>query len=397
MPSSRALLCLVSLMIGAACVDLSPPWTKGSPMTGGSSGSSLDTDTSLGGNLGGNTADAASPTGRAGNGGASNPGGSGATGGIAIRDAWGTGDAPSTGGGVSATGPSGGVTGSGGATPSDSPVASGGAGGALALGGNSNTDATAVSGGASSPGGALGTGGNTRSDGSPGSGGSKEGGSPMTGGTTTTGGTSATGGMVGTGGTSTAVCGTAKSTFSETVAFTFLDGGTSPLALSPSPAPVGAQLGYTTTGPASNPSLCNAGCATLSMAFTSGMASYKGLSAIQSYVPAINLVGATIAFAIAIDNPGVPIQVQVYATGDASTGSAWATPTTISGSTLTSYAAANGFKDLSLAPINGTTNKYCASASATIGLQMQNTTAITSSNAGTVTIYISKIAVRPPA
>jgi hypothetical protein len=269
-------------------------------------------------------------------------------------------------------------------------------------------DARAASGGASGSGGTLGTGGSTRSGGSPGSGGFKEGGSPMTGGRTTaggasatggvvgTGGTSATGGVVGTGGTSAAACGTTKSTFSETVAFTFLDGGTSPLALSPSPAPIGAQLGYTTTGPSSNPALCNAGCATLSMAFTSGMASYKGLSAIQSFVPVINLVGATITFAIAIDNPGVPIQLQVYATGDASTSLAWATPMTISGSTLTSYAAANGFKDLSLAPINGTTNKYCASASATIGLQVQNTTAITSSNAGTVTIYISKIVVRPP-
>jgi hypothetical protein len=302
------------------------------------------------------------------------------------------------------------------------PVATGGTGGLSVSGGSTSVDAAAGTGGVSVLGGALGTGGGTSSGGSSGSGGS-HGGSPMTGGTPTTGGSgpsggvvrtggtgasggvvgsggaTASGGVMGTGGASGTACGTAKSTFNETVTFALLDGGTSPLALGPttSPVPAGAQLGYTNVGPASNPTLCNAGCATLSMPYTLGTAQYKGPQAFQSFVPVINLVGATITFAIAIDNPGVPIQVQVFASGDASTGLPWATPTTISGGQLSAYAAAKGFKDLSLAPVNGTTDKYCASASGFIGLQFQNTTAINNLNAGTVTIYIGKITVRPPA
>ena len=313
------------------------------------------------------------------------------------------------------------ITGGGAGTPlatgGDRPVATGGteatggAGGSSGSGGSTNVDAAAGSGGVKGSGGAQGTGGSPRLDASSGSGGSNDSGPPMTGGTTITGGTTArggavgtggtaaTGGVVGTGGTSAATCGTAKSTFSETITFAVLDGGASPLTLGPttSPIPAGAQLGYTKAGPASNPTLCNAGCATLSMPYTSGLASFKGPQAFQSFVPVINLVGATITFAIAIDNPGVPIQVQVWASGDASTGLPWAAPTTITGGALNAYAAAKGFKDLSLAPVDGKTNKYCASASGFIGLQMQNTTAITNSNAGTVTIYIGNIAVGPSA
>ena len=409
---ARALLCLVSLTIGTACVDLSPPWAKGSPLTGGSVGTSLDAGANPDGNLGGNTADAASTGGSGGNGGASPTDGSGATWGIGVFDALGTGGSISAGGGMATIDAAGGAPGSDGAVGIDSLAATGGS---LPLGGSATVDATAGAGGVPSSGGTLGTGGSTSSGGTLASGGSIDSGSPSTGGTPTTGGTTATGGTpttggttatggstttggtVGTGGTTAAACGTTKSTFSETVTFSFLDGGASPLGISPSPTPAGASLGYTTVGPASNPTLCNAGCATLSMAFTSGMTSYKNVSVIQGFASVIDLVAGTITFSVAIDNPGVPIQVQLYATGDASTSWAWATPTTVSGAALDSYAAATGFKDLSLVPADGTTNKYCSSASAIIGLQLQNTVAITAANAGTVTIYIGKIAVKPPA
>jgi hypothetical protein len=264
-------------------------------------------------------------------------------------------------------------------------------GGSTATGGTvTGTGGVMIGGTAGDSGGTVGTGGGTMTGGTP-----MTGGTFASGGSVGTGGTTASGGVVETGGTTAVTCGTAKSDFSETV--TFLDGGTSPLALSPAVPPVGAQLGYTTAGPASNPTLCTAGCATLSMAFTAGMAKYLFLSAIQGFASVVNLVGATVTFTIAIDNPGVPIQVQAYATGDASTTWAWTTPTTINGTALTSYAAATGFKDLSVAPIDGTTTKYCASATALIGIELQNTVAITSANAGTVTIYISKITIKPPA
>lgn len=343
----------------------------------------------------------------------------GATG-IPLATGGAAGSTSTTGGAAGAPSITGGGAGTPLATGGDRPVATGGTwatggtggtGASSGSGGSTNVDAATGSGGVPGTGGAPGTGGHTSSDGSSGSGGSKDSGSPVTGGTATTGGTVATGGavetggtaaaggVVETGGTSAGACGTAKSTFSETITFAVPDGGASPLTLGPttSPIPAGAQLGYTKAGPASNPTLCNAGCATLSMPYTSGSASFKGPQAFQTLIPVINLVGATITFAIAIDNPGVPIQVQVWASGDASTGLPWAAPTTITGGALNAYAAAKGFKDVSLAPIDGKTNKYCASASGFIGLQMQNTTAITNANAGTVTIYIGNIAVGPSA
>jgi hypothetical protein len=365
--------------------------------------------------------------------------GAGGIAGLGTQEVGSGGGSSASGGAASIPPATGGVAGSTATTGSDAdtPLMTGGAssisqpiggdstvatGGVSVSGGSTSVDAAARSGGISGMGGAVGMGGVTSRGGSAGTGGAKNGVTPMTGGNTTTGGAttaggavgtggtrasggtvgsgglSASGGIVATGGTSTAACGTAQSTFNETVTFAFLDGGTSPLALGPTmtPVPAGAQLGYTMAGPTSNPTLCNSGCATLSMPFTSGLASYKGPQAFQSFIPVVDLVGATITFTIAIDNPGVPIQVQVFATGDASLGLPWAAPTTVTGGALNAYAAAKGFKDLSLVPTDGT-NKYCASASGLIGLQLQNTAAISSSNAGTVTIYIGKITVRPPA
>ena len=93
------------------------------------------------------------------------------------------------------------------------------------------------------------------------------------------------------------------------------------------------------------------------------------------------------------------IQVQVYPEGDANSGWTWTTPATLSGSGLTPYAAANGFKDFSVTATDSGSgsSKYCASSTAQIGIQLQNRAAITSSNGGTVTIYISKITITPPA
>jgi hypothetical protein len=138
------------------------------------------------------------------------------------------------------------------------------------------------------------------------------------------------------------------------------------------------------------------------VSFVSGAAAYTPFAlAVENFAPAISLVGATVTFSLAVDNPGttqVPIQIQAYSQGDATSTYAWTKPVTVGGASLVAYAAATGFQDLTL-PVTdyvSTTGKYCASVTAAIGIQVMNTAAITSSNAGTVTVYISKITITPP-
>jgi roadblock/LC7 domain-containing protein len=246
--------------------------------------------------------------------------------------------------------------------------------------------------GGRSSGGTIGTGGITGLGGS-----SSVGGVIVTGGVI---GAVATGGIVGTGGATISGCGTTKSTVAQTFNFA---AGVGTLALGPGSVS-GAQVKYATSGPAAKPALCSStfGCAALSVPFVSGAAAYTPFAmAVENFAPAISLVGSTVTFSMAVDNPGttqVPIQIQAYSQGDATATYAWTKPVTVGGSSLDAYAAATGFKDLTL-PVTdyvSTTGKYCAAVAAAIGIEVMNTAAITSSNAGTVTIYISKITVTPP-
>ena len=106
-------------------------------------------------------------------------------------------------------------------------------------------------------------------------------------------------------------------------------------------------------------------------------------------------------FSLAVDNPGateVPIQIQGYTQGDATSNYSWTQPVTVSGASLLSYAVASGFEDLALSVVDNqtTTGTYCAAVTGAIGIQLQNSAAITSGNAGTVTVYIGKITITPP-
>jgi hypothetical protein len=226
------------------------------------------------------------------------------------------------------------------------------------------------------------------------------GGAVGSGGKLGTGGVVGSGGAVGTGGSTVTGCGAIASTISQTFSFA---AGLGSLTLASSSAS-GSKVTYATAGPASNPTLCSAttGCAALSLPFTAGAVAYSAFAlAVENFVPDINLVGSTVTFSLAIDNPStteVPIQIQAYAQGDATASYAWTTPATVGGASLTSYAAASGFKDLVLPVTNNVTStgNYCAAVTAALGLQLQNSSAITSGNAGTVTVYISKITVTPP-
>ena len=280
-----------------------------------------------------------------------------------------------------ATGTGGGL-GAGGAAALDAAI---GADSATGSGGKStNTGGAPGSGGAVSLDGAIGTGGKTSSDGPLG-----------------TGGHSGTGGTSGTGGATTSPCGaTATSTVSKTFNFAKSLGYLSIGSGSDS----GSKLDYVTTGPTANPTLCSStsGCAALSLTYASGSGAYKAFAlAVEIFDSSINLVGATVTFSLAVDNPGttpVPIQIQAYAQGDIGASYAWTQPITVHGTGLDAYAVSTGFKDLSL-PVTdytSTTGQFCSAVTGAIGIQLQNTADITASNAGTVTIYISKITITPP-
>lgn len=354
--------------------------------------------------------------GAGGNGG---PSAGGADGGMTTPDAVGAGGTTGSGGALVPL-DAGRAVGSGGRPGLDAPME---AGGFIASGGNTAVGGSVGSGGFANSGGSVGVGGSTNADsgtkqdtsastgGIAGTGGAvATGGAIGTGGTLSTGGAVATGGTVGTGGagtggTSAATCGTTKSTFAQTITFGARDGGSAPLAISPAVPPAGAQLTYTTVGPATNPTLCAPGCAALSMTYAAGSAAYAtSVSSIEFLSPMANLVGATVTFTIAIDDPGTkaPIELQAYATGDANSQWSWSAGTSITGTGLTPYAAENtpagAGKTLSTTLVDhtGRPGTYCASATYIIGLQLQNTGAITATNAGPVTIYITSITITPP-
>ena len=269
------------------------------------------------------------------------------------------------------------------------------------MGGSSSVGGVIGLGGSTIAGGFVATGGVTGSGGQPSLGGVvAAGGVVGTGGQPSLGGVVATGGVVGTGGSTTAGCGTTKSVVSQTFNFA---AGVGTLVLGPGSVS-GSQVKYATSGPAAKPALCSStsGCAALSVPFTSGAAAYTPfVLAVENFAPAINLVGSMVTFSLAVDNPGttqVPIQIQAYSYGDATSSYAWTKPVTVGGASLDAYAAATGFKDLTLSVTDyvSTTGKYCSAVTAAIGIQVMNTAAITNSNAGTVTVYISKITITPP-
>jgi len=165
----------------------------------------------------------------------------------------------------------------------------------------------------------------------------------------------------------------------------------------------GAHLAFVTVGPAANPGLCSptSGCAALSVPYAAGTSASDGwVTAYELFSPRANLVGSTVTISCAVDNPGgqVPIQIQAFAIGDSSTNYSRAVPATVAGPDLTAYSPASGFNTLSVvvADHTGSPGVFCASETAFIGLEVQNTSAITSANAGTVTVYISSIVVTPP-
>jgi hypothetical protein len=149
---------------------------------------------------------------------------------------------------------------------------------------------------------------------------------------------------------------------------------------------------------AANPTLCATGCATYTLAFAAGRKAWVGSGMTHWFAPPVNLVGSTLTLSMAIYNPGVPLQLQSFAIGDANANSTWSQPGQLLGTGLPPYDGANGLKDFSLKIVDHTNpgqGTFCASAGAGVGMNLQNTDAITAANAGTVTVYISNVSIGP--
>jgi hypothetical protein len=388
--------CLLLLALSSGCVNLDKPkevaacaksgLCSDDPQTGGASGG----ETAATGGAGGNS-EVVTGGGTAGTGGTSATGGITGSGGLVASGGTTARDGSAGAGGVGSGGasPVGGAIGTGGALGSGG-NSSGGTSGGASTGGVVSSGGVTGSGGVSSAGGTIGAGGTTASGGTTAAGGTVgTGGVTGSGGKTGSGGVVATGGTVATGGSTTPGCAATKSTVSQ-----IFDFATDLQALSLGPNSTSGSVKHVTTGPTAKPS-----CAALIMPFTSAAAYAAYALAVENYAPAINLVGSTVTFSLAVDNPAqVPIQIQAYAQGDVTASYAWTNPVTVGGASLLPYAAATGFKDLVLSVTNyvSTTGKYCAAVTGAIGIQLQNTAAITSSNAGTVTVYISKITITSP-
>jgi hypothetical protein len=389
------LLCLLSLSLCSGCVDLNKPKAVAECSA---NGRCSDDPTVQTGGVSGGEPDAQSDMGvndvAVGSGGMVGTGGEGATGGVTGSGGLATSGGTTVRDGSAGTG---GVVGSGGSSSLGGAIGSGGvvgsggnSSGGTSGGGTVSTGGDTGAGGGTLDGGAVGTGGVTMSGGTSSAGGAVvTGGVAGTGGKTGSGGVVATGGIVGTGGSGLAGCGTTKSTFSQTFDF-----ATDLQALSLGPNSTSGSVKHVTTGPTAKPS-----CAELTVPFTSAAAYAAYALAVENFAPSINLVGSTVTFSLAVDNPAqIPIQIQAYAQGDANSTYAWTNPATVGGASLLPYAASIGFKDLTLTVADYTSakGKYCAAVTAAIGIQVQNTAAITSSNAGTVAVYISKITITPP-
>jgi hypothetical protein len=403
---AAVLPCLLSLALGSGCVNLDKPKAlvecsanglcsdQPALQTGGATGGGTTAGGGVVGTAGGTVAGGIGAGGIDGGvGGITGSGGLVGFGGATALDApLGAGGIVGSGGRLSLDGAAGagGILGSGGSaaggaldgSPSGGVIAAGGAtglDGALSLDAAGGAGGVLESGGSTSSGGAVATGGATGSGGKTGSGG-----------------VVTTGGTVGTGGSTVAGCATTKSTFSQTFDFS-----ADLQALTLGPNSTSGSVKRAIVGPATKPTLCTAtaGCAALSVPFSSAAAYAAFALAVENFTPTINLVGSTVTFSLAIDNPAqVPIQLQAYTQGDVTATYAWTNPATVGGASLLPYAASIGFKDLALSVTNfvSTTGKYCAAVTAAIGIQVMNTAAITSANAGTVTVYISKITVTPP-
>lgn len=341
----RTVAPLLAIMVAvSACVDVSPPWA------GSSAENNVDAGRASGGS-GGGIIDAAEP------------------GGIP--------DVP--------TGAGGGAISAGGAMNAGGAMATGGTSGSPSASGGFEVATSTAAG----SGGIIATGGMPRSGGVVGSGGTV----PV-GGTAATGGVAAIDGAVATWDASSG-CGTTKSDLRETLTFSF-GPGVAPLTAPTTTLSGATTFSFSTAGPSSNPDLCSKGCAVLSVHFAEDVPANQASAAQRMFSAPVSLVGATVSFRYAIDNPAqVPVRLQVYATSDASAGWKWAAPTTVDGEALTAYSAATGFASETLSPRDDPYG-YCASATKIVGLQVQNTVAITSATAGTVTIYIDSLAITSP-
>jgi hypothetical protein len=279
--------------------------------------------------------------------------------------------------------------------------------------------------------GAIGCGSNDNGGGGSGGSGSGSGGSGGSGGT---GGTKATGGSTSSGGTSgnasggaggsnsstggntggststEATCGTTDGTYQENTTFA---SATDPYKINQwgtwgnSTLPA---LTQTTTGPTGLD--CGAGCAALTIDFSSGTAQYAAGSMVEYFGSAsdsvTNLLNETITAKIAVTvaqasgaTTAVPISIRLFGqdstTSTSGVDNLWIDEL----DSASALDAATGWHTVTFKVVDTKVPSWapartvCASALHSIGFTIQNNSAITADNGAVVTLYVQSVAVSP--
>lgn len=133
----------------------------------------------------------------------------------------------------------------------------------------------------------------------------------------------------------------------------------------------GTSFTFTKRGPASNPSLCAAGCALLAFTIPAGEGWGGGAIVDEWFDTTTNLYGSTIVAQVALELPRahLPVNVRLYTQGDELSGYAWGTSASRPTSILSDLSS---FHDILLRPVDRRSPRpFCAAAAGAIGIQVQ--------------------------
>lgn len=153
----------------------------------------------------------------------------------------------------------------------------------------------------------------------------------------------------------------------------------------------GTSLTFTKRGPSANPNLCATGCALLAFTIPPGEGWGDGAIVDEWFGATTNLYGAQVVAKVALELPRahLPVNVRLYAQGDAASDYSWGTTASRPNAILSDISR---FHEIVLRPSNRSGAKpFCAAATGAIGIQVQRSRS--SSVEIPVKLYIKSVAV----
>ncbi|MGE5789191.1 MAG: hypothetical protein ACM3ZE_31670, partial [Myxococcales bacterium] len=187
-----------------------------------------------------------------------------------------------------------------------------------------------------------------------------------------------------------AKCSSTPSTYHEESQFNIF-GNASRWTLNRASSQPGTSFTTTKRGPISNPGLCADGCALLAFTIPAGEGWGGGAIIDEWFAASTNLNGATVVakMALEVSRPHLPVNVRVYAQGDAASNYAWGTTASVSSATLSDVSR---FHEVVLRPSSRRGNNgFCAANVGAIGIQVQRTR--TTTDEIPVKLYVKSVVV----